>query len=111
MWGGKNGGGHDALCNTLLARGPMMVETGVLAPVSLIKNDDLMAPWRQCHLLLRKHLDLVSHNIYASAHQPRVVSCQAYGTAAPAHDTACQVMAELWIAWYVNEDITYRQMH
>ncbi len=36
-------------------------------PVSLIKDYDLVAAWRQRHLLLSKHFDLVPHNIYASA--------------------------------------------
>jgi len=35
-------------------------------PVSFIKNYDLVSAWRQCHLLLSKHLDLIPHNIYAS---------------------------------------------
>ena len=61
-------------CVKSLARRFPDGHTGVLVPVSFIKNDDLMAPWRQCHLLLSKHLDLVSHNIYASAHDTELVS-------------------------------------
>ena len=34
---------------------------GPAPPVRLIQDDDLLAPRRQRHLLLRKHLDLVAH--------------------------------------------------
>ena len=36
-------------------------------PVCLIQNDNLVPARRQGHLLLSKHLDLVSYHIYASA--------------------------------------------
>ncbi len=39
------------------------------APVCLVQDDDLVAAGRQCHLLLRKHLDLVAHHINAPARE------------------------------------------
>lgn len=38
-----------------------------LLPVCFIQNDDLVSARGQGHLLLSKHLDLVSDHIYASA--------------------------------------------
>ncbi len=44
---------------------------GEIAPVRLVEDDDLVFPRRQCHLLLRKHLNLVPYHIDppATTHQ------------------------------------------
>jgi hypothetical protein len=38
-----------------------------VSPVSLIQDHDLVFSGRECHFLLGKHLDLVSHDIDTSA--------------------------------------------
>jgi hypothetical protein len=37
------------------------------SPICLIQDDDFVPAWRQRHLFLRKHLDLVAHHVYAPA--------------------------------------------
>jgi hypothetical protein len=37
------------------------------SPICLVQDDDFVPAWRQRHLFLRKHLDLVAHYVDASA--------------------------------------------
>jgi hypothetical protein len=37
------------------------------SPICLIQDYDFVPAWRQRHLFLRKHLDLVAHHVYAPA--------------------------------------------
>lgn len=43
-----------------------VVQVGAFSPVCFIQQNNLVPTWRQCHLLLGKHFDAISHDIYAS---------------------------------------------